>query len=133
MLPNDVVGSNGTPKDNIKHLQGAVRLIRRSLTGENATLSMLNAFCLLYLGTNNNETLEQELQDSYVEGYQNFNDTIDKKIFYQQINKYNTLLINTTGVSKEQLDEWNLIVEFISSFKMGRRIQGEIRTMKENK
>lgn len=84
------------------------------MTGENATLSMLNAFCLLYLGTNNNETLEQELQDSYVGGYQNFyNDTIDKKIFYQQINKYNTLLINTTGVSKEQLDEWNLIVEFV--------------------
>ncbi len=114
VINDDVVGSSGTPKDNIKHLQGAVRLIRRSLTGENATLSMLNAFCLLYLGTNNNETLEQELQDSYVEGYQNFyNDTIDKKIFYQQIKKYNTLLINTTGVSKEQLDEWNLIVEFV--------------------
>ena len=43
----DVMGISGSPKDNIKHLQGAVRLIRRSIADTNATLIMLNAYCLI--------------------------------------------------------------------------------------
>jgi hypothetical protein len=132
VISDNVVGSSGTPKDNVKHLQGAVRLIRRSLTGENATLSMLNAFCLLYLGTNNNETLEQELKDSYIDGYQNFYyDAIDKKMFYQQIEKYNTLLISSTGVSKEQLDEWTLIVELAVHSKWVEEFKGKYVQLKQ--
>lgn len=70
---NDTLFNPGdTPKDNAKHLQGAVRLIRRSLTGENPTIDMLNAFCLLFLGTNNNEALEEELINSYSDGINGF-------------------------------------------------------------
>ena len=68
VLDDDLVGAGGTPKDNIKHLQGAVRLIRRSLTDTNPALDLLNAYCLFYLGTNNNKILENELVESYSNG-----------------------------------------------------------------
>jgi len=67
----------GTPIDNVKHLQGAVRLIRRSLTDKNPALSLLNAFCLFFLGTNNNENLLQELEDSYKDGMIELNQQAD--------------------------------------------------------
>jgi hypothetical protein len=72
VIDDELVGAGGTPKDNIKHLQGAVRLIRRSLTDTNPALDLLNAFCLFYLGTNKNETLENELIESYSNGMINF-------------------------------------------------------------
>jgi len=43
----EIVGG-GTPKDNILHLQGAIRLIRRSLAEYNPTLDFLNVFCLFF-------------------------------------------------------------------------------------
>ncbi|HRH08211.1 MAG TPA: DEAD/DEAH box helicase, partial [Bacteroidia bacterium] len=61
-----------TPIDNVKHLQGAVRLLRRSLTDSNPTLSLLNSFCIFFLGTNANENLERELIESYKEGMLGF-------------------------------------------------------------
>ncbi len=73
---NDEIVGAGTPKDNVKHLQGAVRLIRRSLTDINPALDLLNAFCLFYLGTNNNKTLEKELQKSYYDGLIGFSETM---------------------------------------------------------
>lgn len=73
---NDEIIGTGTPKDNIKHLQGAVRLIRRSLTDINPALDLLNAFCLFYLGTNNNKTLEIELHQSYYDGLVGFSETM---------------------------------------------------------
>jgi superfamily II DNA helicase RecQ len=89
VVDDDVYGSSGSPKDSIKHLQGAVRLIRRSLTDKNPSLSMLNAFCIVYLGTNNNEVLEQELENSYKEGYRDFYfSSTDKELFYQNIETF---------------------------------------------
>ena len=86
VVDDDVYGSSGSPKDSVKHLQGAVRLIRRSLTDNNAALAILNAFCLSYLGTNDNETLEQELENSYKEGYRDFySSSTDKELFYFNI------------------------------------------------
>jgi hypothetical protein len=76
VVDDDLVGAGGTPKDNVKHLQGAVRLIRRSLTDTNPALDLLNAFCLFYLGTNNNETLEEELRRSYQDGLVGFSETV---------------------------------------------------------
>ena len=73
---NDEIVGAGTPKDNVKHLQGAVRLIRRSLTDINPALDLLNAFCLFYLGTSNNKTLEKELQKSYCDGLIGFSETM---------------------------------------------------------
>jgi ATP-dependent DNA helicase RecQ len=84
VVDEDVYGSSGSPKDSVKHLQGAVRLIRRALTDDNATLAMLNAFCRAYLGTNNNDTLELELETSFNEGYRLFySATNDKILFYK--------------------------------------------------
>ena len=51
----DVMGVSGSHIDNIKHLHGAVRLIRRSETDTNAALCFLNVFCLLVLNNRNNK------------------------------------------------------------------------------
>lgn len=71
VVDDDVTGTS-SPKDNIKHLQGAVRLIRRSLTDSNPALDFLNVFCLLYLKVGKNEKLQQELKRSYINGYVEF-------------------------------------------------------------
>lgn len=112
VIDDDVMGASGTPIDNVKHLQGAVRLIRRSLMDVNATLSMLNVFCLFYLGTNNNEVLEKELEESYINGYQSFyKHSNDKQAFYAQIKTFVAFLVEKTGASSEQLEKWGLMIE----------------------
>ena len=89
VIDDDVVGSSGSPKDNIKHLQGAVRLIRRSLTASNPALSFLNAFCIIYLGFNNSESVKTELEDSYLQGYIGYCEGYeDKNEFYQSIEMF---------------------------------------------
>lgn len=93
VINEDVYGSGGSQKDSVKHLQGAVRLIRRSLTDNNPALAMLNAFCIAYLGTNNNEVLEQELENSYKEGYRDFySSSSEKEEFYTGIEEFTTRL-----------------------------------------
>lgn len=57
--------NNDSQMDNIKHLQGAVRLIRRALAETNPILNLLNVFCILYLGQEENEMLEEELYKDY--------------------------------------------------------------------
>lgn len=69
VIDDDIVGV-GTPIDNVKHLQGAVRLIRRSLTDNNPTLSLLYVFTLSYLGTKQNNNLINELIENYKDGMQ---------------------------------------------------------------
>lgn len=81
---DDVVGASGSPKDNVKHLQGAVRLVRRSLTDSNPALDLLNVFCLLYLGQSSGSdggqgggqggagSLSTELVESFRGGYAEF-------------------------------------------------------------
>ena len=72
VVDDDLVGAGGTPIDNVKHLQGAVRLIRRALTDENHALALLKYFCLTQLGTNESEALEQELRSDYLSGMVGF-------------------------------------------------------------
>ena len=104
VIDDNVYGSSGSPKDSVKHLQGAVRLIRRSLTDSNATLAILNAFCLSYLGTNKNEVLEQEMESSFIEGYMIlYNENKDKQLFYDEIEKMMRKL------QKIPMDEENII------------------------
>ena len=57
--------NNDSQMDNIKHLQGAVRLIRRAIAEMNPVLNLLNVFCILYLGQEANEMLEDELYNDY--------------------------------------------------------------------
>jgi superfamily II DNA helicase RecQ len=114
VINEDVYGSSGSPKDSVKHLQGAVRLIRRSLTDNNPALAMLNAFCITYLGTNNNEVLEQELENSYKEGYRDFySNYSDKEAFYIGIENFNAKL-KSSHIPKrtiKKLNEWTIECE----------------------
>lgn len=92
----------GVPIDNVKHLQGAVRLLRRSLTDDNPTLSLLNSFCIFYLGTNNNENLEKEVVNSYKEGMLGFAERIENlEQFWILFENYNKLI--TSDQNKERL------------------------------
>ncbi len=94
----------GTPIDNVKHLQGAVRLLRRSLTDSNPSLSLLNAFCIFYLGTNNNENLEKEVIESYKEGVLGFADREkDLPAFFSLFHQYNDFIKPYAGIAIEKI------------------------------
>lgn len=60
----DIV-NNDSQKDNVKHLQGAIRLIRRAAPEMNPALGLLNIFCILFLNQQNNEMLEEEIINDY--------------------------------------------------------------------
>ena len=112
---DDVVGASGSQKDNIRHLSGAVRLIRRSLTDENPTIDILNAFCLFFLGTDGNPVLEKELSDSYVRGWTGFwNRTDDKVAFYDCRAKFAAEMKRRNLIDRKQLAfirEWNTMID----------------------
>lgn len=108
VIDDEIVGT-GTPNDNVKHLLGAVRLIRRALTDTNPTLDFLNVFCIFYLtpGLNNNP-LNDELKKSYQNGYLNFKKRCDDmEIFYSHINKYKSNLKSLNIVNEKQLLDLN--------------------------
>lgn len=77
--------------DNIKHLYGAVRLLRgRSIeASENPTLKLLFAFCLMFLGTNKNQVLEKELQEMYITGMVEFHKRTHNDFWNEIWNKFN--------------------------------------------
>ncbi len=85
---NSEAGS--TQIDNAKHLYGAVRLIRRSVTDINPTIDLLGAFCLMFLGTNNNTVLQEELDSLYRSGMKEFHKRTDRISFWRFYNKYNS-------------------------------------------
>ncbi|MCD8432552.1 DEAD/DEAH box helicase [Tenacibaculum finnmarkense genomovar ulcerans] len=96
----------GTPIDNLKHLQGAVRIIRRSLTDSNPTLSLLNSFCIFFLGTNNNENLKKEVIESYKEGMLDFAEREKDLIhFWELFKKYNEILTPFSDTKLSELKE----------------------------
>ena len=100
---NDAV-EDGTPIDNVKHLQGAVRLLRRSLTDENPTLSLLSSFCIFFLGTNNNENLEIEVLKSYEEGMIGFSEREEDLVnFWKLFDKFNKILEPFSGMKLKEL------------------------------
>lgn len=79
---NSEAGS--TQNDNAKHLYGAVRLIRRT-ADKNPTIDLLGAFCLMFLGTNNNRLLQQELENLYISGMKGFYQENDSIFFWENI------------------------------------------------
>lgn len=80
---NSEAGS--TQNDNAKHLYGAVRLIRRDAKEINPTIDLLGAFCLMFLGTNNNHLLQNELEDLYISGMKEFYRQNDRTRFWEHI------------------------------------------------
>lgn len=115
VVDDEIVGSSGSPKDNIKHLQGAVRLIRRSLTDNNPALDFLNVFCLLYLNVQDNKNLREELRNSFVNGYKEFKmRSTDYDDFYEKVESFILKLKDKSAVTQEQLtklEEWQQIGE----------------------
>lgn len=124
---DDVVGGSGSPKDNIKHLQGAVRLIRRSLTDSNPALDFLNVFCLLYLYDKESENTRNELRNSYIDGYNEFRSrSKDLNEFYDNMELFSKKLVEKNAATPDQLaelDEWQqqveaeIQLEWLSNFK----------------
>lgn len=100
---NSEAGS--TQIDNAKHLYGAVRLIRRSVTDKNPTIDLLGAFCLMFLGTNNNSILKKELEALYENGIVEFYKSIDRKSFWELFNSFN----NNPNVSAYFLNNGDLL------------------------
>lgn len=80
---NSEAGS--TQNDNAKHLYGAVRLIRRDAKEINPTIDLLGAFCLMFLGTNNNHLLQKELENLYISGMKEFYRQNDRILFWEHI------------------------------------------------
>lgn len=108
----------GVPIDNVKHLQGAVRLLRRSLTDSNPTLSLLNSFCILFLGTNNNENLEKEVIENYKEGMFGFAEREkDFARFLKMFNNYNLVLKPFSNGKLEKLNNEIIIKIHHDKFK----------------
>ncbi|MCR4799490.1 MAG: DEAD/DEAH box helicase [Bacteroidales bacterium] len=77
--------------ENIKHLQGAIRLIRRRNIGsqDSPELLLLNAFCLIILGTNNNQILENELQETYISGMVEFHKSMHNEFWNKLWDRFN--------------------------------------------
>lgn len=95
--------AGSTQIDNAKHLYGAVRLIRRSLTDTNPTIDLLGAFCLMFLGTNHNEALRKELDELYSDGMLGFRTQCQRNIFWNDVyykfhkNPYVSIYFNDNG------------------------------------
>jgi ATP-dependent DNA helicase RecQ len=126
VVDDDLIGA-GSQKDNIKHLQGAVRLIRRALTEENPTLDFLNVFCLSFLKIDNNVNLKEELKRSYIDAYKSFKKSSDSvAAFEANYERYMKLLQEACTLSSQenkQFNEWQVLAEleiqsdWLNSFK----------------
>ena len=116
VIDNDVVGTS-SPKDNIKHLQGAVRLIRRAIAEPNPTLDFLIVYCLTYLKVGANPNLQEELKNSYMRGYREFyKRTGDKQYFYQKMEEFKLAFkIDERNAATEeeirQMRNWDMLCE----------------------
>ncbi|MBD5174171.1 MAG: ATP-dependent DNA helicase RecQ [Bacteroidales bacterium] len=78
-----------SPKDNIKHLQGAVRLIRRGILSTNPALSLLNVFCILFLKADEqSSSMNEEFESSYIDGYLALRKSLSNDKFQSFISDY---------------------------------------------
>jgi superfamily II DNA helicase RecQ len=118
VIDNDVIGVSGSPKDSIRHLLGAVKLIRRGATDVNPTLDLLNVFCLLTLKVGDNRNMLNELQNSYEEGYIAFRkQTHDINEFFNKMKEFkNKLNENGRNVASDEdlkmLEKIEMLTEF---------------------
>ena len=96
---------NESEKDNIKHLQGAIRLIRRAIPEPNPALDFLNVFCILFLHQTDNELLKEEMIQNFIEGYsiykEMYGDSFDKLL-----EQYKVLLIQYHALDDNQSQEY---------------------------
>ena len=95
----DIV-NNDAQNDNVKHLQGAVRLIRRAVAEMNPVLNLLNIFCILFLGQQENEMLEEEICSDYEEVIEYYT----SKNNLMLLDEYADLLISHAAIDESKKD-----------------------------
>lgn len=101
--------NNDSQMDNIKHLQGAVRLIRRAIAEMNPVLNLLNVFCILYLGLETNEMLEEELYNDYKAVYIQYLSDDNSAL----IDEFTQLLVKHAALKDaEYIDKIQAIIQF---------------------
>ena len=110
VVDDDVCGTSGNPNDNVKHLQGAVRLIMRSLTNDNPVIDLLNVYCILMLGEyKRNKTILTLLESSYENAYNAlWNEFENKTDFYKYISEVKKDMFEH-GVDKSYAEEMEVI------------------------
>ena len=89
--------NHDSQKDNVKHLQGAIRLIRRAIAEMNPVLNLLNIFCILFLGLQENELIEEELFNDY-KAVMNLYDSQGQ---LKLLDEYTELLIQHAAIQPE--------------------------------
>lgn len=100
--------NNDSQMDNIKHLQGAVRLIRRAILEINPVLNLLNVFCILYLGQESNEMLEEELYNDYKTVFNLYMNSGKVNL----IDEFTNLLISHSAIkNKEYINKIQLAIQ----------------------
>lgn len=112
---SDVAGNSGASLDQIKHLRGAVRLIRRAQPEYNPLLDLLNVFCLLVLWQPNNHAMFEEMKSDFLKAYEFIkkNDTDypnqrqEIRKYVQEFNKSDRNLANKTRI--KFLERWILL------------------------
>jgi len=104
----DIV-NNDAQKDNVKHLQGAVRLIRRAAVEMNPVLNLLNIFCILFLGLQENEMLEEEICNDYEGVIEYYTSKDNLKI----LDEYADLLISHTAIDESRRNYLQKLATYI--------------------
>lgn len=86
--------------DNVKHLQGAVRLIRRALVEMNPVLNLLNIFCILFLGQQENEMLEEEICNDFEAVLEYYR----RRGSLELLSEYEKLLVEHAAIDESRKD-----------------------------
>lgn len=101
--------NNDSQKDNVKHLQGAVRLIRRAAAEMNPVLNLLNIFCVLFLGQQENELLEEEIFSDYEAVVEDFSN----KGKLNLLDEYSNLLVKHAALDNNTKDYLEKLYKYI--------------------
>lgn len=84
------IDTSGSEVDNVKHLYGATLLCLRDRY-DNPSLQLLLAYCIIFLGIGDNETLKVNAYNAYIEGLMGMF-KLQYENFWDIVNDYNNLL-----------------------------------------
>lgn len=101
--------NNDAQKDNVKHLQGAVRLIRRAVADMNPVLNLLSVFCILFLGQQENEMIEEEMCVDFEEVVSYYL----KKGKLKLLDEYSNLLVKHAAIDRNNKDYLEKLYQYL--------------------
>lgn len=93
VISSEIV-NNDSQIDNVKHLQGAIRLIRRASVEINPVLCLLNVFCICFLKQHHNEALIEEVIHDYcaaAQYYSSHGDNTNLDAFVKHLSDQNII------------------------------------------